>query len=175
MDIVKRFEHKGKTVEICVDPDPESPVEWGSMLGEILYMSRSRYILGTRGVDREEMQRIERRPDVISLPVMAYVHSGSSITADPLQGARYPYTCQWDGGQSGIVYTTLDKVRAEYNVKRVSAKTRAKVREALIAEVETFAQYLRGEVYGYRIEPDGDSCWGFYGLEYCIESAKEAC
>jgi hypothetical protein len=45
--------------------------------------------------------------------------------------------------------------------------------------------YLRGEVYGYEIvkkikcptchethEEDIDSCWGFYGLEYCITEAK---
>ena len=45
-------------------------------------------------------------------------------------------------------------------------------------EVETYDQYLRGDVYGYQIiEPYADDnnldgCWGFYGLDYCIQEAK---
>lgn len=177
MNIVKEFQHKGKTVRICVDPDPQSPAEWDN-LGEILYSS-SRYCLGTRNVSREELASTARRSDIIALPVKAYVHSGASITADPVQVCRYPFNCPWDGGQSGYVFVTLDKVREEYKVKRVSAKLREKVTRVLIQEVETFAEYLRGEVYGYTIEnPDGsdkDSCWGFYGLDYCEQSAREAC
>ena len=37
--------------------------------------------------------------------------------------------------------------------------------------------YLTGEVYGYEIEDpdgeeDGDSCWGFYGFDYCMQEAR---
>jgi hypothetical protein len=35
-----------------------------------------------------------------------------------------------------------------------------------------------GDVYGYVIEnandDDLDSCWGFYGIDYCIQEAKDA-
>lgn len=178
MDIVKQFEHKGKTVKIYIDPDPESPAEWDN-LGDIVYLSRARYILGYRGVSREEMDAIRDRKDVIRLPVYAYVHSGSAITADPARINSYPFNCPWDGGQSGFVYVTLDAVRKEYGVKRITRKVRAQVVQVLIAEVETFSEYLQGEVYGYSVEnPDGsdcDSCWGFYGLDYCEKSAREAC
>lgn len=48
----------------------------------------------------------------------------------------------------------------------------------MVAEVETYDQYLTGDVYGYVIESeDGtvdDSCWGFFGLDHCIGEAKEA-
>jgi hypothetical protein len=42
-------------------------------------------------------------------------------------------------------------------------------------EVKEFSAYLSGEVYGYVIDDDGDSCWGFYSVEDAIEAAKEAC
>ncbi len=52
----------------------------------------------------------------------------------------------------------------------LSLKVRAlKIAEA---EVQTYDQYLRGEVYGYQIDEDGDSCWGYYGIEDCLEEAK---
>jgi hypothetical protein len=66
---------------------------------------------------------------------------------------------------------------------------RARAREVIDAEVETYDQYLRGDVYGYILEKEVtveekcphcgevintytameevDSCWGFYGN--CLE------
>jgi hypothetical protein len=47
--------------------------------------------------------------------------------------------------------------------------------------VETWNQYLWGDVWGYVItDSDGEevesgSCWGFYGLDACIEEAKATC
>jgi hypothetical protein len=45
----------------------------------------------------------------------------------------------------------------------------------LKGEVETYDQYLRGDVYGYRVfkvengeEEELDSCWGFYGEQECM-------
>jgi hypothetical protein len=43
--------------------------------------------------------------------------------------------------------------------------------------VETYSQFLSGEVYGYTIDgPSGeyDSCWGFYDLDNCREEADGA-
>lgn len=178
MDLVKQFEHKGKTVKLYVDPNPTSSAEWDN-LGEIVYLKSSRYALGYRGVDREEMDSIRDRKDIIKLPVRAYVHSGAAITADPMRAASYPFNCPWDGGQSGYVYVTLADVRKEYSVKRISRQLRERVARVLISQVETYSQYLQGEVYGYDIFNDKgeslDACWGFYGLEYCEQSAREAC
>jgi hypothetical protein len=42
---------------------------------------------------------------------------------------------------------------------------------------EDVEAYEDGEVYGYVIEDENettiDSCWGFYGYEYALESARE--
>jgi hypothetical protein len=44
--------------------------------------------------------------------------------------------------------------------------------------VETWNQYLSGDVYGFIIEDgegtDVDSCWGFYGLETVKQEAISA-
>ena len=43
--------------------------------------------------------------------------------------------------------------------------------------IEVYEQWANGDIWGYIVEDqDGnelDSCWGFYGTEHCIESAKE--
>ena len=48
----------------------------------------------------------------------------------------------------------------------------------LEGEIEEYTAWAIGEAYGYVIEDrDGnelDSCWGFYGMDYAIESAKES-
>jgi len=46
------------------------------------------------------------------------------------------------------------------------------------AEFEEFAAYVAGETFGYIVGGESsdpvDSCFGFYGLEYCRESARES-
>ncbi|HUX02457.1 MAG TPA: hypothetical protein VMY35_15960, partial [Phycisphaerae bacterium] len=48
----------------------------------------------------------------------------------------------------------------------------------LRAEVSTYDDYLTGQVFGYVVEDedgnDLDSCWGFYGEDYCRETARES-
>lgn len=162
-------------VRIVVDPDPTSPTEW-SNLGQITYASRSRYVLGTEAVSDDRFEEIGRRIDkgeLIGLPVYAYVHSGSTISTTP-------YSCPWDSGRSGWAYCTREAALSEAGLQIVTAKVRKQTLERLAAEVDTFAEYLRGEVYAYIVElhEDGDfraeldACWGIYGLDYAKEEGK---
>lgn len=52
------------------------------------------------------------------------------------------------------------------------------IKDALIAEIRMFRQYLEDDIYGYVISSDDDdhldSCWGFYGMKECIEAGEEA-
>ena len=152
------FEHAGLTVEIHVDEDPGSPREWDN-LGKILYLKSSRYILGDEGVEGEEIQALTERPDVIWLPVFAYIHGGIVLNTEG-------FHCPWDSGQSGIIYVTAEDVRKEYSCKRISKRIRHKAECVLRSEVEVYSSYVEGDVYGYVIKSeDGeplDSCWGFY-------------
>lgn len=143
----------------------------------ITYMKRSRDVLGTKAIDTDERDELERRVEageIIALPVYAYVHSGATIRCAP-------FSCPWDSGQSGIVYCTR-----EWANKELAAKTDAEIYEILSGYVKTYDDLLTGNVWGFRVsrevDPDNsdarvelDSCWGFVGdIKYCREEALAA-
>ena len=168
-DLVEKIEQNGKTIEIHYDFDPQSPRE-NDNLGTILYTS-TKYNLGDRRVNREEIEMIVKNDQFISLPVYAYIHSGTVLNTTG-------FSCPWDSGQCGIIYVSKEAIRKEWKVKKISAKLRAKVIENLRGEIDEFSKFLGGEVYGYIVKgPDGeeyDSCWGFIGLDWVRQYAKEA-
>ena len=166
-------------IRIEYDRDVESPAEWDNV-GQIAYYSH-RECLGTENVTRDRMDEIAtgiRDGSLIGMAVYAYVHSGVTI-------ATTPFSCQWDSGQSGFIYTTKEKAIAEFGKKLMTAAVKEKTLKCLQGEVETFDQYLQGDVYGFILErvvrddegdEDGsselDSCWGFYGQDYCLQEAR---
>lgn len=160
-------------IEIHTDDDPQSPREWDN-LGEILYTS-SRYVLGDRKVDTDEIESICKNPDMVWLPVYAYIHSGVTVNTTG-------FSCPWDSGQCGIIYTTKEKVLANWNRQRLTDKLRKRAEDLLKAEIEDYDKYLQGDVYGYKVlrecncphcgntEPEElDACWGYYDLDYVRE------
>jgi hypothetical protein len=160
----------GLVAHIYTDPDPVSPAEWGN-LGHISYNISARNVLGTIPTSAEhdaEIARMVREGYAIGLPVWAYVHSGSTIKA----AYENPFLCPWDSGRSGWVYVMRDKALKEFGRKLPSRKLKFRILDVLKGEVETFNQWLNGDVYGYRIELNGeqvDSCWGMYGLDETVK------
>lgn len=168
---IEEFDYKGYTVKIYPDQDPESPREWDN-LGRILYFKGSgRYKLGDETATIEEMNEIAENPDAIALPVYTMIHSGIAMKTTP-------FGDPWDSGQSGIIYTWAKKALKAFNRKRMTPALRKKVEKMLAQEVETFGEYLNGEVYGYVIEdPEGshvDSLWGIMPFDYAKEAATDA-
>lgn len=160
------FEH-GITARIEYDTDVQPPHEDMDMVGRIAYLARSREVLGSEEVSLDRMDEIAegiRDGSLVGLPVYAYVHGGSTIRTSP-------FNDPWDSGQTGFVYCTKERAVAECGSAEAALK-------CLEGEVSTFDDYLRGNVYGYVVEDaDGnhlDSCWGFYGLDYCREQAHDA-
>jgi hypothetical protein len=106
----------------------------------------------------------------VILPLYLYDHSGITISTEP-------FSCRWDSGQIGFIYVTKETLRKEYSVDRITEKIKEKARKVLLAEVETYDQYLTGDVYGFEIvklqkcdeghvhEKTEDSCWGFFGSD----------
>jgi len=161
----------------------ESPRKWECNIGVIAYRHR-RYILGEEKIDdpidfllnlygieatnmpytNETLEKLMGQASkygYVLLPVYLFDHSGITISTTP-------FSCPWDSGQVGFIYTNLKRVRdiTGHKWQRWSEKRREKAREWLRGEIKTFDQYLRGDVYGFIIEEDGeeiDSCWGFYG------------
>jgi hypothetical protein len=188
---LETLNHNELTIKIVADYSPESPRDWDN-LGTILADHR-RYSLadanapvhllprhGERtleGTARDVELHLKER--VLWLPVRMYEHGSVGLRAiAPDDEVGYPWNCQWDSGWVGIIYVPYSKLRTEYSCQRITGKTLTKARDVLKAEIETYSQYINGEVYGYEIEDEAgsciDSCYGFYGWEYVQAQAIEA-
>ena len=59
-----------------------------------------------------------------------------------------------------------------------------KIEQTLLAEVDTYDQYIRGDIYGFiisevttdeegnEIKEEVDSCWSFYGYDSCVQETE---
>ncbi len=123
----------------------------------------------------------------IMRPLGLLDHSGLHMWIG--SGPHWTDSAGWDSGQVGWIYITRKKAIAELGgewengvnvkpAKRMTKKIHDIAVKNLGIEVETYDQYLTGQVYGYVIEDsdgdDVDSCWGFFGLDYAISEAKSA-
>lgn len=161
MEAVKTMEYKGYRIEIYQDENAESH-NFGKML-----CFHKRYSLGDKvemSVDeaRELAEKLTADKNAVVLPLYLYDHSGISISTKSFIGRAHH--AEWDSGRVGFIYADANMIRENFGKNDGESLERA--RELLEAEVETYDQYLRGEVYGYRIF-DGqgnekDSCWGFF-------------
>lgn len=208
---------RGYKIEICIDHDPQNPRTEFDHLGKML-CAHSRYILGddqfgshpymTAEQEITSMVYDEFFPDadvhedqyhqamldkcpIIWLPLYLYDHSGITMNTTG-------FSCPWDSGQVGIIYVSLERAKTEWPKKmdETDEQWDHRIREYLKGEVEEYDNYLRGEVYGYRVykpveDEDGfmdeddedcweevESCWGFFG-DYnteggCLEQARDA-
>lgn len=80
----------------------------------------------------------------------------------------------WDSGRVGFMFITEKALKEGWGTKRPSTEELFKIAETDLSE---YGKWCNGEVYGYVVtceDGDKDSCWGFIGIEWAIESAKEA-
>ena len=187
--MIETFQHNGYTVAIQQDSDAETP-RHDSNLGTFWTMERNTNspdpltcrgnafqsladLLNCAGTWESIRKALDKQ--AVWFPVWKYEHSGVVYAA----ADSNPFSCPWDSGQAGVIFALKADVRKEYSVKRVDAATRAKAEKVLQGEVETYSQWANGEVYGYTVTDEAgeevDSCWGFIGLDYAREEAKEAC
>ena len=156
----------GFTYEIVPDDDAQSPQE-NQDQGLFLVASHRSFSVPEPGQKRppsdpgELLERYKATHWIF--PIEAYIHGGVHLS---LSGTgNYPDR-QWDVSQLGFVFAAKSEWRSQ-----------AAAREAAAGLLETWNQYLSGDVWGYVIK-DGDeeveSVWGFYGHDYCEEEAKRA-
>ena len=159
-------------IDIFLDDDPEDPRSWDN-LGTMVCFHR-RYNLGDKhDFDHPDEAReflMNKRDRNIVLPLYLYDHGGITMSTGK-------FSCPWDSGQVGWIYVTREKVREEYGCKRVSKKMVERMKKYLKNEVETYDQYLMGDIYGFRItdietEEEVDSRWGCFGDDYCMGEAE---
>jgi hypothetical protein len=110
-----------------------------------------------------EKDLIKKENPAFILPLYLYDHSVVTISTTPFNN-------RWDSGQIGFILVSKETALADFGGKKVTAKLKQKIEKQLEGEVETYAQFLEGDVYGFCIEDeDGnhiDSCFGFYGSDF---------
>lgn len=148
-------------LEIVQDTDAESPLDWDGRLGRIVCWHR-RYKLGDEQPTIGSQEWLAENADdiFVALPVYMYDHSGITIRTTPFE-------CRWDSGQLGHIYCT--KQNAVHYGFRLDDDAIDVIEKALVEEIAQYDQYLRGDVWGFRLLTDDDelvdSCWGFYGSD----------
>lgn len=181
--------YRDHTIKIIHDPDPESPRDYDN-LGTMTCW-HGRYRLGdTHDHDDPRdllIDLIEVSSDTnlsmndlfaravkraVILPLYLYDHSGITMNTAG-------FHCPWDSGQVGYIYVTLEDIRKDYGVTRVSKNLRTKIANHLRQEVNTYDHYLTGNCYGFVVEKDDEeveSCWGFLGDYdgHCLAEAKSS-
>lgn len=179
MELYKQITYKGHHINIYYDADPKSPRKWDNL--GTFYTSHPNYRPEEdfyRHFEREEV--FDRYGDFqdsfekkyIALKIYLYDHSGLAISSGP-------FACPWDSGLFGMVAVSIEKVKKEYGWKKITAARRRKIESYLQGEIDAYDQYLRGEIYGYRITLEDnddevlDSCWGFFGDEGIEEIKAE--
>lgn len=179
--------YRDHTIKIIHDTDPESPREYDN-LGTMTCWHR-RYNLGDKhdhddprdllidlaGLDSDTelgMNDLFARAtrEAVILPLYLYAHSGITMNTTG-------FHCPWDSGQVGYIHVSLEDIRKEYSVTRISKRLYEKVTAHLSQEVSSYDDYISGNCYGYVVEKDGEevgSCWGFLGDYdgYCLQEAK---
>lgn len=170
-------------IKIFPDEQPESPRNWDNLTKMVCF--HSRYDLGDKhdynhgdynGWDEMEADIIRNEKPVVIKPLYLYDHSGITISTSS-------FNDRWDSGRIGFIFVTRENALKEYGKKRITPAIKEKAEKVLDGEVETYDQYLRGDVYGYKVykvstcdeghnhEEEMDSCWGFYGLTEAINEA----
>ena len=165
------------------DDSAENPREMFETLGTMVCF-HTRYRLG----DNHEYEpcmfsswgdlewKLRKKFDIaVILPLHMMDHSGLYLKVGSGNFAEDPGG--WDSGTVGFIYATKQDVKKAFRKKRVSKKQIAQAEAILRGEVETYAQFLRGEVYYYVIENSRgdtlDSCGDIYGYEYALELMDE--
>lgn len=93
-----------------------------------------------------------------------YDHSGITISMSS-------FGCSFDSGQVGFIYIMKDEFSKYYEDSKTESELADLAFKVMSAEVETYDQYLRGEVYAYTIECGHTykmigGCAGFYGYDH---------
>jgi hypothetical protein len=169
-DVIESFKNNGCQIELVHDLDPLNPYQEFDTVSKI-YHWHPRYDLGNNISRMDEGEMMEYLTDsgktvLAIMPVYMYDHSGITISTKP-------FSCRWDSGQVGWVVITKD------NADKMGIVDRSlpELEKVIEAEIDRYDHYLTGQVYGYRVNYDGelvDSCYGFYDLADARSEAESA-
>lgn len=167
-------------LEIEQDNDPMNPrTEWDNITTMVCF--HRNYNLGDKhnykSSDFESWDELKEQimndHKVLAIkPLYMYDHSGITISTSP-------FSCRWDSGQIGWVFITLERLKSI-----IGENESIKLNEFIDSDVETYDNYLTGEVYQYTIyeietcslghehKSIVESCGGFFDEEDCENEGK---
>lgn len=141
-----------KKIIITQDSNPQNPRKYDNLGTMVCF--HNRYSLGDdyhnlKSSDFNDWKDlsdylIKERNAVVILPLYLLDHSGLSISISS-------FNDKWDSGQIGFIYISREYALKEYGGKIVTKATKEKIINYFKGEVETYDQYLKGDVYGFRI------------------------
>lgn len=157
-------ENQDKKMEIFreqhpIDPRTEHPL--GTMV-----CSHKRYDLGDTTPEENNM---DDKEVAAKLPLYLYDHSQLSIQTESFHGQLPQGHARFDSMQVGFIYITQE----ELENRGLEDKDTESIKQFLRDEVKHYDNYLKGEVYRYRLkegEETLDSCGMFNGT---ISESKE--
>ena len=160
------IDYKGMSIKIYYDTDAESPAFWSNEDYFLCADYRHLYLKDTPLTAEDCRDALREGKAFLDgyyiFPVSIYDHSGIALSLGRSHG--------WD-------YSNGDAFLCVKRMKGWSwAKSKAEERaEAL---VDTWNEYLSGEVYGFVSEDEYgeqiDSCWGYYGEDGIKDAIVEA-
>jgi len=155
---LKEFNYKGFKIVIDYDPFAENPRNWSE--SKWYGVDRNAPADLIMNEDGEIDPNCEELKDKIWFKVYKYEHSAVSFSLIPVD--------KWDTSFNGIIAVPKSIFKAEEAISYITM------------ELECYADWYNGDVYGYQIfdaddlENEVDSCWSFYDLENCEVEAKGA-
>lgn len=167
---VKRNDGKIVFLRIEQDQDPVNPrIDWNCNLVHLICWHRL-YNLGDehdfasiRELNDELTSQRRDGNDFFSTPLFLLDHSGLSLSTTA-------FSNKWDSSLVGVAYIFKKDLITNGIISADEDVWRKKALEVINEELETYNQYLEGDVYGYtEMEyshgswKESSSCWGFFG------------
>lgn len=192
--------YKGYKIDIFPDRDPQNPRDDDNVGTMICF--HNKYQLGDYNhgfktprdfmeslytgnkdvgeIENDDLQKIIGC-DNIFLPLYLYDHSGITMSTGR-------FSCPWDSGQVGWIYCSKKRAKEEWLNSHGIAGYEEQARKYMTQEVQTYDNYLTGNVYGYVVSKnvslpgsseeeleaeweEVDACWGF-NADYLSEDWK---
>jgi hypothetical protein len=177
---INTIEQDGHAYRISIYPDGDTPNpldDWSEM-GTILSLNRRHVNFDPDGV----AAAIEDDPDAVPLSYFEHGPCLWAVAGELPLSAR----CPWDSVSFAGVW--IPDTESLASAKHYGGSTRRHfMRKRARQACEAYTQWCNGDVYGYEVErittcsccgeerkESVDSCWGFFGLDYCRSEAEAA-
>lgn len=157
-DLINVFEYQNHKINVYQDVDAESPDSWSDEVQFLIYDHRQFFVQRKEFDTREVFESLQTGKRLYKgyhvYPVYAYIHSGVSLS---LSNNTYPFSDKWDVSFAGFVL--IRRATGSYTLDQAFKQAKGLI--------ETWNQYLSGQIYGYAVEDlsgeETESCWGYYG------------